>query len=84
MIRFLLLALLFFLGYTLFQVLTRSLTGRPGGKKPAAGTRDGEEMVRDPQCGTYLPRSDAVTAVIQGRTHHFCSAACREAFTAKS
>ncbi len=84
MIRLLLLALLFFLGYTLFQMLTRSLPRRPRSGTPPARTRDGEEMVRDPQCGTYLPRSDAVTAVVKGRTHHFCSPACRDAFSGQS
>jgi len=33
-------------------------------------------MVEDPQCGTYLPLSDAIKATIHGRQHYFCSKKC--------
>lgn len=33
-------------------------------------------MVEDPQCGTYLPLSDALKANIHGRQHYFCSKKC--------
>ena len=36
-------------------------------------------MVQDPQCGTYLPRHDAVRAWIRGQEQFFCSKACRDA-----
>jgi len=33
-------------------------------------------MVEDPQCGTYLPLSDAIKATIHGQQHYFCSKKC--------
>jgi YHS domain-containing protein len=33
-------------------------------------------MVKDPVCGTYLPKSDAVSARIGGETLYFCSKQC--------
>jgi uncharacterized protein len=36
------------------------------------------EMVRDRVCDTFLPRSRALVARVNGREQHFCSAACRD------
>jgi len=80
MIRFLIFLLLIFLGYTLFDMIRRSLTGQGRREKPPQKTRLGEDMVRDPHCGTYLPVSDAVSARIEGKTHYFCSKECRDAY----
>jgi YHS domain-containing protein len=82
MIRLLLLALLFFLAYTVYNAVVRSLPGR-GGTTPREKGRQGEEMVRDPQCGTYVPRGMALEKSIKGEKHFFCSARCRDMFTGK-
>jgi len=58
---------------------------------PRASQRSGRErrppdrlaghLVRDPQCGTYVPRDRAVT--LGGSAGpHFCSTACRDAWVA--
>jgi hypothetical protein len=36
------------------------------------------DLVRDRMCNTFVPRDRALTAVIGGRTEHFCSPACRD------
>jgi hypothetical protein len=36
--------------------------------------------VRDPVCGMTVDRARAVTATAEGRTHYFCSEACRDRF----
>lgn len=77
MIRLILLALLFFLGYTVVQALLR---GSGHNRKPDNRTRDGETMVQDPQCGSYLPVSDTITATIAGKKHYFCSKKCRNQY----
>lgn len=82
MIRLLLLGLFFYLGYIFLASLSKTLFGRRP-TPPPARTRDGEEMVRDPQCGTFLPRGDALSAVVGGERHFFCSAACRDAYCGK-
>lgn len=42
-------------------------------REPAA-----TEMVRDRVCDTFLPRSRALMAIVDGREQHFCSPECRE------
>ncbi len=38
------------------------------------------EMVQDPNCETYIPMTEAVTATIAGREHFFCSEQCAEEY----
>ena len=42
--------------------------------RPPAAT----EMVRDRVCDTFVPRSRALVAVVDGREQHFCSPECRD------
>ncbi|OYV97325.1 MAG: hypothetical protein B7X11_06520, partial [Acidobacteria bacterium 37-65-4] len=44
--------------------------------------RVGGQLVRDPQCGTYVPESSAITVTREGETLHFCSDTCRDAYAA--
>ena len=37
-------------------------------------------MVEDPQCGTYLPLSDAIKTTIHGQQHYFCSKKCLQEY----
>lgn len=39
-----------------------------------------DEMVQDPQCGTYVPRRDAQRKVLQGKEFFFCSSECAQKF----
>ena len=48
---------------------------RPGAAPASARI---EDLVQDPVCRAYLPRSRVVSARIAGREEHFCSAACRD------
>lgn len=77
MIRLLLWLLLGFLVYRLF------LFGKQALQRPSSPPRpdpDGEEMVHDPQCGTYVPRSAALSDRIGNQTLFFCSDACRQSY----
>jgi hypothetical protein len=47
---------------------------RDADRRPAPAT----EMVRDRVCGTFLPRSRALVAEVDGREQYFCSRACRD------
>ena len=78
MIKLLLLALFFFVAYSFFQALFP--TRRHPGRRPENRSREGEQMVQDPQCGTYLPISDAIGATICGKQHYFCSRKCRSLY----
>ncbi len=41
---------------------------------------DGEEMVLDPECRTYIIKERAVTRRINGSVHSFCSEACAKRY----
>jgi len=50
------------------------------GSRPAE--RVGGTLVRDPQCGTYLPQARAIRASAGADVHYFCSETCRDAYRA--
>lgn len=81
MIKILIYALVFYVGYTLISAIKRSLSA-PKNQAPAEKSREGETMERDPQCGTYVPRGDAIHKSIHGTTHYFCSNKCRDDYLA--
>lgn len=77
-VRLILWAVLGFLVYTIVQAAWRAFHAPP---PPAPGQQPrGEVMERDPHCGTYVPREDAVAAVIGGEPRWFCSRRCRDEF----
>ena len=49
----------------------------PPGKTARGRAVGTSTLVRDPVCGTYIPRDGAVTAVVRGETRSYCSDACR-------
>lgn len=51
----------------------------PGSRPPAPA---GGTLHQDPVCGTYVSESVAVKLSAGGRTHFFCSTACRDKFSA--
>lgn len=79
MVRILIIA---FLGYLLYRVV-RGLKGLAG---PALRDEKGEvidDMVQDPECGTYVPRGEAVRRRIRGEDFYFCSTACADRYEKK-
>ena len=47
-------------------------------RTPRPEPRLTEDLVRDPVCRTYVPRSRALPATVEGREEFFCSEECRE------
>lgn len=43
-------------------------------------TPKGEDLVQDPFCKTYVPKSQAYVKEIDGKTHCFCSRECFEKY----
>ncbi len=72
MIKLLILTLAGFIFYSMIS----GLLGPKARKRPPNRTKEGETMVEDPQCGTYLPQGDAIKATINGRQVYFCSKKC--------
>lgn len=70
------------LGVALYWAL-RNLTG--SGSTDRLGHKgESEEMVRDPQCGVYLPLSNALKRRIRGENVYFCSKECEVSYNKKS
>lgn len=46
--------------------------------RPRVPERAGGTLVRDPQCGTFVPESGSLSLQRDGATLHFCSSACRD------
>ena len=78
LVRLLLWLIVGFLVYTVFQAIKQAMLKPPA--PPPEKTSRGEEMVRDPECGTYVPRSDAIKVQAKGATHYFCSTECRDKY----
>ena len=46
--------------------------------------RVGGELVRDPHCGTYIPKARAIAVGSGPEMKYFCSTTCRDAFGVRS
>ncbi len=49
-------------------------------EEPAIEPRKEDEAVRDPVCGVYVAKDDAVVGKLEGERIHFCSMACLEKY----
>lgn len=67
----------------LFYRLVRGLQGLQAPRRGGASRGNGDvvdDMVQDPNCGTYIPRSEAVVRRVNGEERYFCSEACAETY----
>ena len=83
MVRYLLFLILGIIVYQVLKGLIRSLTAT-GERGSRLSPARGDDLVRDPECETYVPRADALPAVVGGVTHYFCSSECLTKFTARA
>jgi uncharacterized protein len=80
-IRWLLIAILLLLIARAFWRLMDGIIEAFGGtERSRRKSAPAVKLVRDPVCGTHIPSSVAVTLAEGGRTHYFCSEACRDRF----
>ena len=72
--------------YLVFRLISGIFFGarrRPGPREaPRSPERLGGTLVRDPQCGTYVPESHAIRATAGASVLYFCSTTCRDTFLA--
>ena len=76
MYRIIIFAILFYIVYRLLKNTFRS-------KSKISRKQNSEvidEMVQDPQCGTYIPRRAAIRKTIEGKEYYFCGNECLEKF----
>ena len=71
------LALRFVLG--LFQGLSEPSGAAASGRRSTGGpAKIAGELVKDPACGTYIPRESAIAVRVAGETRYYCSVTCRD------
>jgi hypothetical protein len=78
-LRILIILLILRMVLRMFAVGSDKGSGRPRRVRE----RLGGALVRDPHCGTYVPQTRALAVRSGASTLHFCSAACRDAYTAR-
>lgn len=72
MFRFLLIILLFFLLYHLVKLFLKDISSFKKNPNP----NEPEELVKDPNCEIYIPKSTALKKKVNGRIQYFCSERC--------
>ncbi|HJN03320.1 MAG: hypothetical protein QF907_00715 [Nitrospinota bacterium] len=68
--------ILFIVLYLIFSLLFQS------NQKPNENSM-GTEMVKDPNCDTFIQKSDAIRRYIKGNYYYFCSSKCVKEFKKK-
>jgi len=77
-VRLILWAAFGFIVYTIVKAAIQAF--HAPASPPPEKSRGGEMMERDPQCGTFVPRGDAVETTVRGKQHWFCSTRCRDEY----
>jgi uncharacterized protein len=75
------LLILLVLRFVLRLLFPQRRAARSAGRTEQSPERLGGELVRDPQCGTYVPKSRALAIGASGGTIYFCSKECRDAYS---
>jgi uncharacterized protein len=76
-------ALVAVLVWFLYRSVRRLMSGgEKTGRRPEPKGPDQviDVMVQDPQCGTYLPKHEAIRSIVRDEERFFCSESCRDAF----
>jgi len=69
--------------YVLYRVIKGFIRGKPDPvKSPRAEVMD--ELVQDPVCEIYVPRSSSVKRTIRGQIYCFCSEECAKRFEGRT
>jgi YHS domain-containing protein len=70
--------------YALYRLFTNDWKKRGGNKEEEKAKYErmvaSGEMVKDPECGTYIAADSQITVRDGETTYHFCSYDCRDAF----
>ena len=65
--------------YIVILAVKAYLAGSKSAKRGRSTTPEGEEMVLDPQCQTYVPKRDAILQA----GNYFCSRECAQLFLSR-
>jgi len=79
LIRVVVIAAIIYLIYRVSKWLMRALP-KPDSTVKTPPLIEKEDLVEDPNCRTYLPKSSALKDSVGGRTAFFCSVKCRDEY----
>ena len=82
MIKWIVIAVAAYILYRLFanDILKKRKKNEKQDEKEIAKKVESGEMVKDPQCGTYVSVEDSITVRDGDKVYHFCSYDCRDKF----
>ena len=72
--------ILLYVGYRVVTMFRRVKSQEVKGYRVDAAPPKGEDLVQDPFCRTYVPKSQAYLKEIEGRPQYFCSRECCEKY----
>jgi len=80
MIRLVIAGIIVYVVYRFLKALftpSERVSGNASGGTPRI---EGEDLVKDPCCGTYVPINSAFRTTLNGKTMYFCSRECLEKY----
>lgn len=88
-VRFVALAVLFYIGWILLRSIAAGMKttrgrGKSSGKSPEGSKGGGgvqDVLVEDPVCHTLVPKHQAIRLRKNGKTYYFCSEKCCDTFS---
>ncbi|PKN20596.1 MAG: hypothetical protein CVU71_02075 [Deltaproteobacteria bacterium HGW-Deltaproteobacteria-6] len=80
MIKVLVVLILLYIGYKIVMMFRRVKSQEVKGYRMEDTRPKGEDLVQDPFCRTYVPKSQAYLKEIEGRQQYFCSRECCEKY----
>jgi YHS domain-containing protein len=78
--KVLIVLILIYVGYKVVTSLRRIKSRETGDDRGYAAPPKGEDLVQDPFCATYVPKSQSYVKEIDGREKYFCSRECCEKY----
>jgi YHS domain-containing protein len=79
-VKILVILVLLYVGYKIVMMFRRVKSQDVKGYRVNATPPKGEDLVQDPLCKTYVPKSQAYIKEIEGRQQYFCSQECCEKY----
>lgn len=80
--RIILFIIAFYLGYRILKSWFVKKLQTAAQNMQASGGQVDDVMVKDPYCHVYFPKREGVELRFEGKTHYFCSEACKDKFLA--
>jgi uncharacterized protein len=80
MIRLVIAGIIVYVVYRFLKALFTPAEKVAGNRSGAVPRIEGEDLVKDPCCGTYIPINSACKATLDGKVLYFCSRECLEKY----